>query len=190
MCAVAGCLQRSLARGLCTKHYQRVRNRGTTEPHPDRRNWYGPPEGRFWPHVNKTGSCWLWEGRRTPNGYGRFNATHSKAVMAHRFAYELLRGPIPDGTQLDHLCLVILCVNPGHLEIVTPLENVTRSSAPSAVVRRSGYCTRHHKYTPENTYTNPTTGKKVCRICRQEYEKRHRPYRDRPKKALGVEAKS
>lgn len=74
---------------------------------------------RFWAKVEKTDSCWLWTGA-TNNGYGRYGAKD----WAHRFAYELVRGPIPLGLEIDHRCRNRLCVNPDHLRLATRKQNV------------------------------------------------------------------
>jgi len=60
-------------------------------------------------------------------GYARFNIAPGQSVHAHRFAYEELVGPIPEGLDLDHLCRNKTCVNPAHLEPVTRAENVRRA---------------------------------------------------------------
>ena len=78
--------------------------------------------------------CWRWLGfvfPRTPRAlpYGWFAAVPSRNMFAHRFAYERLVGPIPDGLQIDHLCFTPSCVNPDHLEAVTQSANVRRSLA-------------------------------------------------------------
>lgn len=81
--------------------------------------------------IQKYGDCWLWTGARTggrkgqpPYGFVRLDA--KRRTGAHRFMYELLVGPIPEGLKLDHLCRTPLCVNPDHLEPVTQRENVRR----------------------------------------------------------------
>ncbi len=75
------------------------------------------PEERFWSKVEKTESCWLWKGGTTARGYGQFYL--DKSLLAHRFSYTLLVGPIPDGLLFDHTCQVKTCVRPDHL---TPLK--------------------------------------------------------------------
>lgn len=71
--------------------------------------------------------CWLWTGALTIDGYGSvYFSPEKKGLMAHRVVYELLRGPIPDGLQIDHLCRNTRCVNPDHLEPVTQRVNVRR----------------------------------------------------------------
>jgi hypothetical protein len=73
--------------------------------------------------------CWIWRLRTEPEGYGRLTVDGKDGYLAHRFVYEQLVGPIPDGLHLDHLCRVRSCVNPEHLEPVTPQENLHRSWA-------------------------------------------------------------
>ena len=84
-----------------------------------------PLEVRFWSQVNKAGDCWEWTGSLR-RGYGRFK-TGRTSVTAHRFSYEHMVGPIPEGLELDHLCRNTACVRPDHLEPVTRLVNVRRS---------------------------------------------------------------
>ena len=66
--------------------------------------------------------CWIWLGAKDPLGYGRFR----NRTIAYRFSYEQVKGSIPDGLELDHLCRVPSCVNPDHLEPVTHHENLLR----------------------------------------------------------------
>jgi hypothetical protein len=90
---------------------------------------------RFFQHVDKNGPihpklgsrCWLWIGYVRPNGYGRFMVAAGQPEYAHRFAYEITKGPIPEGKKLDHLCENRPCVNPAHTEPVTQLVNLHRS---------------------------------------------------------------
>lgn len=93
------------------------------------------PAIRFWAKVDKNapvpdyrpdlGPCWIWTACITADGYGSF-APNRIARLAHRVAYELIVGAIPDGLTIDHLCRVRSCVNPGHLDVVTPGENYRR----------------------------------------------------------------
>lgn len=86
-----------------------------------------PEVERFWEKVDRQEvGCWLWTAYRNRDGYGRFRPYRRDQVMAHRYAYELMVGPIPDGLQLDHLCRNPGCVNPSHLEAVTERENLGR----------------------------------------------------------------
>lgn len=86
-----------------------------------------PENIRFEKFFRKTSGCWLWLGYT----YGRSDYGHfwsnGKMILAHRFSYELYKGPIPKGMQLDHVvCHVKKCVNPEHLEVVTARENTRR----------------------------------------------------------------
>ncbi|UYL86596.1 HNH endonuclease [Arthrobacter phage RadFad] len=83
------------------------------------------PLTRFWPKVNKTATCWLWTAYKNPAGYGTFGAGSraSGVVLAHRFAWELENGPVPDGMDLDHTCHTPACVRPSHLRPVNNKQN-------------------------------------------------------------------
>ena len=105
-----------------------------------RKPFYPSTEARFWAHVEKTDTCWLWTAAQTQpgwghiGGYGIFGVYEptKRKVKAHRFAFELSRGAIPTGLDLDHICSIRNCVNPAHLEPVTRSENVRRGHARKA----------------------------------------------------------
>lgn len=89
--------------------------------------------GRFWSRVVEDPSgCWLWTGGRNHLGYGHFYgqiAGGKKAGRgAHRVAYEMLREEIEAGFHIDHLCCNRSCVNPWHMEQVTPTLNMQRAA--------------------------------------------------------------
>ena len=136
-----------------------------------------PVAERFWEKVHKTDTCWLWTASKFYTGYGRFYTgpgqfgLERKIECAHRVAYELVKGPIPEGLQIDHLCRVPACVNPDHLEAVTRRENWIRGEAPSAKAHLLPHCKYGHEYTPENTYMKKQGGRS-CRQCHREYQKR------------------
>ncbi|AER25916.1 HNH endonuclease [Mycobacterium phage Cane17] len=80
-------------------------------------------EDRFWSKIDASDGCWLWTGSLTHNGYGRFKVD-GKMVRAHRFAYQMMIGDIPEGMELDHRhTCPKRCVNPEHLRLVTHKRN-------------------------------------------------------------------
>jgi hypothetical protein len=117
---------------MCVKHYGRFLRYGSTEDRSRRKD----PRLRFWSKVDKggPGGCWVWTASLNNMGYPRFNAG-DREMLAHRFAYEDVVGPIPDGLELDHLCRRPVCVNPAHLEPVTHRENMRRMVAARRAVR-------------------------------------------------------
>lgn len=120
-----------------------------------------PIEVRLWRFVDASGDCWLWTGSRTGGGYGRVAISRRTSRPAHRMVWQMLVGPIPEGYQLDHLCRNPSCVNPDHLEPVTPAENQRRS--PLVRSRRT-HCPQGHEYTPENTVLSKRN-QRSCREC-------------------------
>ena len=113
--------------------------------------------------VDENG-CWIWQGAVRAGGYGHIGID-GRRVAAHRASWELYRGPIPEGLQIDHLCRVRNCVNPDHLEPVTQAENVRRGMSPTAVAAREKRCFKGHSM--EDPWIGGD-GKRRCRICLAE----------------------
>ena len=127
-----------------------------------------PAADRFWPKVDKNGPiwhgtpCWVWLAATNGDGYGAFG---NPQRGAHRFAYELLVGPIPMGLELDHLCRNRLCVNPVHLELVTTQENIRRGQGGQHQAIKMN-CPKGHPYDLINTRFHK--GRRFCRQCNLE----------------------
>ena len=117
--------------------------------------------------AGHTSPCWLWQLATNAKGYARsrlpsrFNPA-GRALFIHRVSYERAIGPIPDGLVIDHLCRNRSCLNPAHLEPVTPLENQRRGRRN----QHSGitHCKWGHELTAENVYLC-VAGKRQCVIC-------------------------
>jgi hypothetical protein len=111
-------------------------------------------------HVHN--DCWICGG--DPTRYTRY----------HRLVYELLKGPIPAGLQLDHLCRVRACINPDHLEAVTCKQNIQRGLSGyfgekykgqgARPWRKKTHCKYGHRYEGYNLIID-YKGKRVCRTC-------------------------
>lgn len=112
--------------------------------------------------------CWEWTASRTGAGYGKV-WWRGALRQAHRVAYELLRGPIPPGLVIDHLCRNRACINPDHMEPVTNAENLRRGARGRMVTQ----CAQGHAYTPENTYLKGN-GCRACRTCRRDRDRARR----------------
>lgn len=125
-------------------------------------------EARFWSKVTSKGEgeCWLWHNPGVSNrGYGLFY-NGERMVAAHRWLYEQINGPLPRSTVLDHLCRVRSCVNPAHLEPVSPRVNVLRGTGLSAKNAQKTHCGKGHPLDGDNLYL--AQGKRHCRQCRKE----------------------
>jgi hypothetical protein len=134
------------------------------------------PTDFFWAKVDRLGpvpesrpdlgSCWIWTAG-TRNGYGKVGLRNNTGPWgtydAHRVSYEASRGSIPPGMQIDHLCRVPACVNPGHLEAVPQGTNIARGKKRDLYT----HCPEGHEMTEDNTYRIPSTGGRMCQKCRR-----------------------
>ena len=198
-CSIDDCDRSHYARTWCKPHYRRWLSHGDPLGGGFDRPRGLPRDVRFWAKVDRKGpdECWLWTGSPDDDGYGRFHLNNS--LYAHRVAYELCVGPIPQGLELDHKCHTEAvarsecsgtacphrrCVNPAHLEPVTHRENVRVGRLSAANAERGAgrtHCKHGHPFDEANTYIAPGDGKRHCRACRAETERR-RPVL----KALGL----
>lgn len=138
--------------------------------------------------ISDTG-CWLWVGYLDKYGYGslgvpRCIAGKVKNVRAHRLSYELFKGPLLQGKYIDHLCKQRACINPDHLELVTPGENVMRSTKTfQAINAAKTHCKNGHPLSGQNLYLM-RLGHRSCRTCRSTaytkyYTAKRKPERQR-----------
>jgi len=189
-CIIPSCGRPHVARGFCATHYKRYKRHGDAAIHVPIGGFFPTLEERFWSKVNRSGgptSCWPWQGFVRPDGYGAFyhhdivHPGHYRA--AHRMAYELIYGSIPEGKQLDHLCRRRDCVNPLRLEPVTQAENIRRGlghlslakavEAAAKKKREATHCKRGHAFDESNTYWNPD-GRRGCKVCKNESQRRRK----------------
>jgi hypothetical protein len=117
-CTAEGCGQQQHAKKYCKKHYELARKSGEIVAAKKK----SLPE-RFWEKVEKTDTCWNWTGQRNELGYGLMWLNGKGGYRAHRMAYELSIGPIPEGMVIDHRCHNASCVNPAHLRACTQKQN-------------------------------------------------------------------
>jgi len=107
-------------------------------------------------------------------GYGAFKAMGEQ--RAHRVSYRLFKGEIPEGTEIDHLCKIKLCVNPEHLEAVSHAENVFRADRGAVALNwHKTHCVNGHDLSGENVSLRKhgiTEKSRVCRACERAAGKR------------------
>lgn len=169
VCTVSGCGRTGVARGWCMRHYDRWRTQGTTVL-----RVVPTAEERF--HASyrvDPSSCWVWILALSGCGYAQFKVNRRRP-MAHRWGYELLVGPIPDGLQLDHLCRNRACVNPAHLEPVTGRENLMRGESFVAVNAAKTHCSRGHDFSDPAVLYRAPNGQRMCRVCSRDQMRRFR----------------
>lgn len=107
--------------------------------------------------IDKAG-CWIWQGYISKSGYGQISIK-KKSYKAHRLSYQEFKGSIPAGLEIDHLCRVRNCINPGHLEAVTKKENILRGTSFAATNAKKATCPLGH------TYDHKTVSGRVCSTC-------------------------
>lgn len=122
---------------------------------------------RFWSRVavRSEAECWPWRLSLGSHGYGQVgwrDGDHTVMVLAHRAAWELTVGPIPDDLTIDHVCRNRRCCNPGHLRLLTNVEN----ARDNGMARRT-QCPAGHPYDHVNTYID-ANGHRSCRACPRE----------------------
>lgn len=145
---------------------------------------------RFWAKVEPrpapadadvTGDCWVWTASLNAHGYGLAQKFMGRSGAAHRLAWDALTdSPLPKytptGPQLDHVCRVRACVNPAHLEVVTPRGNTMRGETIARVRKAQDACIHGHPFDAENTIQRPN-GNRGCRECGRQASRRYKARR-------------
>ncbi|WP_374725912.1 HNH endonuclease signature motif containing protein [Paraburkholderia phenoliruptrix] len=119
--------------------------------------------------VDQETQCWNWNGRIAKNGYGVQRVGRS-CQAAHRYVFILIKGEIPAGLELDHLCRNRACVNPEHMEPVTHMENMLRSPVYQSRIQAMT-CSKGH---PLDGVRTRNGGGRYCRTCVRDSKRRQR----------------
>jgi hypothetical protein len=183
-CNVDGCARVHYGLGFCRLHYRRFKIHGDPLHEPD-------DVARLWARIDTTAgpdACWPRSGGHS-KGYSRLH-WKGRTRQAHCVVWELERGPIPDGYEVDHLChnrdLTCTdedtcphraCCNPAHLEAVPPAVNKRRAPRQE-LLRRATHCVNGHPWTLASTVYNGK-GERRCRECDRERDRKR--YRERPR---------
>ena len=174
-CSIEGCGRSVYARAVCRGDYDKMRKRGEIPPVP-------PPAERLAARlVEQPNGCIEWTGCVDGDGYGNIRV-NGKNMLTHRFAWELVNGPIPMGLGVLHHCDNPPCCN---VERCLFLGTQTENAADMVAKGRSRgqnitHCPQSHEYTPENTYVDPA-GRRRCKTCRSDSDpiyKRNRRNRE------------
>ncbi|MEU1443257.1 HNH endonuclease signature motif containing protein [Streptomyces mirabilis] len=185
--------RQSLTRGRCRNCYQRhvyaLKKAGTFQA-----TQAAPALERLFSRgVPGRNGCIIWTGAvNAATGYGQFQMSPGGDSYAHRAAYLLVKGEIPNGLVIDHachnrdpecpggICIHHRCINPNHLDAVTPKENTRRSPhRKSGAKQLKTHCLQGHEFTPENTMTSG--GRRICRACHRRWQNE---YMTRRRKAV------
>lgn len=176
-CSVETCDRSAHGRGLCSNHWYRWSKHG--DPLAGR-PYCATPEEALRTRVKRDGECLTWTGARHSTGYGVIR-TGGKSGAAHRVAFEIASGPIPEGMQVDHTCWNYLCVNPEHLRLATGEQNAWNKNGPQrnrkydlprgVHVNGKGFIARvHHRGVTHRlgTFSTPAEASAIAEAKRKE----------------------
>lgn len=125
LCLIDDCENYRYGHGYCSKHYRRWKAHGD----PLKLVQFESPKDSFETRTKWQGDCLVWTGATTNRGYGNITVD-GKSQPAHRYAWTVQRGEIPDGMHIDHICHNRACVNVEHLRLATPSQNAWNHSGP------------------------------------------------------------
>lgn len=114
---------------------------------------------RFFAKIDFTEDCWIWQASLDSKGYAQFTYK-GKNKRGHRVAFELMKGGLIGGMDLDHLCRNRACVKPEHLEQVTRSTNLRRGELWQS---KKTHCPKGHSY----DYID-NRGARRCKPCLKE----------------------
>ncbi len=149
-----------------------------TRPIPE--HLYGKLSARLGKVTKKTDHCWNCTAWKNAKGYALimvYSPGLRFQVFAHRAAWTIQNGPIPEGLVIDHLCKNRACVNTSHMEVVTLKENTLRGTGPTAINARRATCKAGHPYSEATLLTVTKNDRRRCRICAGIWKKRYRAKR-------------
>lgn len=133
---------------------------------------------RFWVKVEKSDTCWLWTASLAGKGYGQFapGGHQGTPLMAHRVAWEITNGAIPDGLFVCHRCDNPKCVRPDHLFLGSNAENMQDASRKGRIKNQNAdktHCDRGHSLSGDNVFVR-WDGYRGCRTCQRLHSKNSR----------------
>lgn len=178
-CSIPQCSNKKYGKGWCSKHYQRWRSHG--DPLAAVKTYYSDPEEAFSARVEPRGKCIVWTGSKTPAGYGNLRA-RGLVVYAHRYAWERVNGPIPDGALIGHKCHNRSCVKVSHLRLANSFQNRThlrganknnKSSGVRNVYKVNGrwivYIKHNYKLRYLGSYDSSEEAQRIAEFTREKW---------------------
>ena len=177
-CTFDGCGKPLRAKGLCSSHYAQAKTGKPLMPlYSTRRRTGNAPKIDYTevdcPVPTLNGPCHVCSLRLNDSGYSLISV-NGQTMRTHRYAWELVNGPIPKGMVMDHLCRVRACCNPDHLRIVTQTVNVTENVVGSnwQLQAAKTHCFKGHLLDEKNTRVDKK-GHRYCRTCHLERQRRY-----------------